>query len=98
MLGDYQLPRGYTTERRSGRTARLVKAQRRLYQQAGQVEIQWAPGHRGEPLNEGADALARLARRYVKGGSGLTKVDCKIRAEGLAEAFATESARQRNIA
>jgi broad specificity phosphatase PhoE len=32
----------------------------------------WAKGHRGEPLNEGADALARLASRYATGTSELT--------------------------
>jgi hypothetical protein len=44
----------------------------------------------GEPLNEGADALARLASRYVLGRSGLDADEYRRRAEDLAQAFSAE--------
>lgn len=88
MDGQEILPEGYSTERAAGKQAGLVVAQRRLHRNPARLDIRWAPGHRGEPLNEGADALARLASRYVKGDSGLTPGEYRERAQGLADAFA----------
>jgi hypothetical protein len=50
----------------------------------------WAKGHQGEPLNEGADALARLASRYAAGTSELTNAEYHRRAADLAKSFAAE--------
>ncbi len=89
MDGDTVLPSGYTTERANG-SAGLVVAQRQIFDQRDRLEIQWVPGHQGNALNEGADALARLASRFTAGGSGLTHDEYKSRAEGIAAAFAAE--------
>lgn len=87
--GDTVLPAGYTTKRSNGR-AGLVVAQRQIFAQRDRLEICWTPGHRGNPLNEGADALARLASRFTAGRSGLTYDEYKARAKGIGEAFAAE--------
>lgn len=90
MDGQEILPEGYRTDRATGRQAGLVIAQCRLHRNTARLDIRWARGHRGEPLNEGADALARLASRYVKGDSGLTPAQYRERAQGLADAFAAD--------
>lgn len=89
MDGHEVLPEGYRAERADGRTAGLVLAQRRLHQNRARLDIRWTRSHRGEPLNEGADALARLASRYIKGNSELSPPQYEQRAGGLADAFAT---------
>ena len=90
MAGHEVLPRGYTTERANGEEAGLVVIRRLIRENRDRISLVWAPGHRGEPLNEGADALSRLASRYAAGGSGLTGDEYRHRAAGIAEAFATE--------
>ena len=52
-------------------------------------------GHCGDPLNEGADALARLASRYARGDDDLTPKEYDRRAAGLAASFAAEFAGRR---
>jgi broad specificity phosphatase PhoE len=52
-----------------------VTAQRLIYAQRDRLTSVWAKGHRGEPLNEGVDAFARLASRYATGTSELTKAE-----------------------
>lgn len=47
--------------------------------------ISWTKGHAGHPLNEGADALARLASRTLI--DGLSKARATDRAVGIAAAF-----------
>lgn len=59
----------------------------------GRLTVRWVKGHCGHPLNEGADALARLASRYAQGDSGLSVAEYKYRAEGLAVSFAEEFGR-----
>jgi ribonuclease HI len=49
-----------------------VTAQRLIYAQRDRLTSVWAKGRRGEPLNEGVDAFARLASRYATGTSELT--------------------------
>lgn len=90
MAGQQILPEGYSTQRGSGKLAGLVVAQRRLHRNASRLDIRWTRSHQGEPLNEGADALARLASRYIRGNSGLSAADYRRRAKGLADAFAAE--------
>ena len=90
MRGDTVLPDGYSTERDGGATAGLVTARNRIHFHRDRITISWVPGHRGEPLNEGADALARLGSRYSVGDSGLTPTEYRQRARGLADGFAQE--------
>lgn len=90
LAGHLDLPRGYTVDRPGGKEAGLVAVQRLVLECRDRLTATWTPGHRGEPLNEGADALARLASRYAAGRSGLTPAEYADRAAGLAEAFAAE--------
>lgn len=90
MAGQTNLPAGYTTARADGQPAGLVAAQRRLHAQQDRITLSWVKSHHGHPLNEGADALARLARRYAAGADDLTAAEYQRRAAGLAEAFAAE--------
>ncbi|OBI04210.1 hypothetical protein A5715_05705 [Mycolicibacter heraklionensis] len=88
--GSTILPAGYTTERADGRTAGLVLAQRKIHTQRNRLSFSWVKSHQGHPLNEGADALARLASRYAAGAQDLTAAEYRRRAAGLATAFAEE--------
>ncbi len=90
MNGDQSLPTGYTTDRAGGKTAGLVNARLRIHLNRERLDIRWIRSHQGEPLNEGADALARLASRYARGDSGLSAACYSDRAGGLAKAFAAE--------
>ena len=94
MKGEKVLPEGYTTERANGATAGLVLARNRIHFNRDRISIHWVPGHQGEPLNEGADALARLGSRYAIGNSGLSRAEYHERASGLAEGFAQEFQRR----
>ena len=53
------------------------------------IDIGWVRGHAGDPLNEGADSLAKLARRAAEGTWGFTADDVPGRAREIADAFAT---------
>ncbi|SEH47272.1 Ribonuclease HI [Mycolicibacterium rutilum] len=94
--GDDVLPDGYSLIRESGKTPGLVTAQRMIYAERDRIHPVWVKAHTGEPLNEGADALARLASRYVLGDSGLDSAEYRRRAEDLAETFAAEFTRRRS--
>lgn len=95
MAGDDTLPEGYSAYRQSGKTPGLVRAQRLLREERARITVMWTKGHRGEPLNEGADALARLASRYALGDSGLDGAEYHRRAKDLAETFSREFSRDR---
>jgi ribonuclease HI len=97
MNGDDVLPPGYTTERANGKPGGLVAARQLIYQQRNRITAVWVKGHQGEALNEGADALARLARRYAAGPCDLTPAEYHRRAEGLAEAFSKEFRRLQEV-
>ncbi|MEZ0339888.1 ribonuclease HI [Mycobacterium sp. pV006] len=90
MAGEDVLPDGYAVYRESGKTPGLVRAQRMIHEERDRIKAVWVKGHRGEPLNEGADALARLASRYAVGDSGLTGAEYHHRAEDLARTFSRE--------
>lgn len=68
----------------------LVIGQQMMYAERERLTLVWARGHQGEPLNEGADALARLARRRAAHPNDLTPDEYEQRAFNLAEAFAGE--------
>lgn len=95
IAGEDVLPQGYLTYRESGKTPGLVRAQRIIHEDRDRITPVWMQGHRGEPLNEGADALARLASRYALGDSGLDGDEYHRRAQDLAETFAREFNRAR---
>lgn len=65
--GGERMPTGYTLDRTSGRTALLLQLAHKLRNSADRVRIEWVRGHSGHPLNEGADALAKMARAWATG-------------------------------
>ena len=82
--GDTAMPVEYPSD------GPLHAVRRQIYADRDRVDVRWAPGHRGEPLNEGADALARLASRHRRGDHGLTVDEYRRRAAGIANGFASE--------
>jgi ribonuclease HI len=61
------MPGGYNTERAGGRESTLGKLARRAKDHPDRITLRWVPGHSGHPLNEGADALAKMARAWAVG-------------------------------
>lgn len=94
MAGDDVLPEGYAVYRESGKTPGLVRARQMIFEERERITPVWVKGHRGEPLNEGADALARLASRYALGDSALDGAEYHHRAQDLAETFSREFTKQ----
>ncbi|WP_293017710.1 ribonuclease H family protein [Mycolicibacterium sp.] len=85
--GDFVLPAEYpVVEPTSDRS--LIAMRRRIHAERGRITLRWVPGHCGEPLNEGADALARLASRYRRGDRDLNDDEYSRRAAGIAKGFA----------
>lgn len=83
--GDTSMPVDYPAD------GPLHVARRQIHADRERIDVRWAPGHRGEPLNEGADALARLASRHRRGDHDLRDDDeYRRRAAGIAEGFASE--------
>ena len=72
----------------------LAQMREVIHDSRDRLEFRWVRGHSGDPLNEGADALARLASRYVRGDSGLTVEEYAQRGKGLAVSFAEEFGRR----
>ena len=97
MRGGDRLPAGYSAThytaavRRSG----LLWMQQQVLREAHRIDICWVQGHVGDALNEGADSLAKLARRAAEGTWGYAADDVPDRAKAIAEAFATD---QRQLA
>lgn len=89
MKGSDVMPAGYDCERNGYEEPRLVSARRRAHRLRDRVELQWVRAHNGDLLNEGADALARLASRYVRGDSMLSACEYQRRAGELAKGFAS---------
>jgi len=70
--------------------AGLISFRQVMYANRHRLAVRWARGHQGEALNEGADALARLARRRVATPGDLAPGEYQRRAAGIAEAFSQE--------
>jgi ribonuclease HI len=66
-----------------------------IHSNRDRLSCRWVRAHQGDLLNEGADALARLASRYVRGDNDLTEHEFNRRAAGLAEGFTEEFLRCR---
>ncbi len=58
-------PSGYNPERAGGRESTLGRLARRALEDGDAITVDWVPGHTGHPLNEAADALARMARTWT---------------------------------
>jgi ribonuclease HI len=87
--GEPTIPANYPAEE-TDRDHGLHAARRRIYVERDRIELRWVPGHSGDPLNEGADALARLGSRFRRGDADLTDDEYHRRAAGIAQAFAAE--------
>lgn len=62
------MPGGYdNAARASGRESTFDRLARRVREAGGRLAVEWVPGHSGHPLNEGADALAKMARAWATG-------------------------------
>lgn len=88
-LGDEVMPAEYPTKD-PGAKRNLYDLQRRIYAERRRIELRWVRGHCGEPLNEGADALARLGSRFRRGDQDLDEDEYRRRAAGIAKGFAAE--------
>jgi ribonuclease HI len=88
MAGGDRLPDGYVATHHTAREpGGLLWMQEQVNKEAPRLDIGWVRGHAGDPLNEGADALAKLARRAAEGTWGFTAADVPRRAQGIADAF-----------
>lgn len=86
---DFVLPVGYP-DTNCATVWNLAWIQRRIFAERKRITLQWVPGHHGEPLNEGADALARLGSRYQRGDRDLDEIEYRRRAAGIAKGFAAQ--------
>ncbi|WP_457188649.1 RNase H family protein [Nocardioides sp. P5_E3] len=90
MGGGDRVPDGYVaTHHTAVKRGGLLWMQEQVRTQAPRLDIGWVRGHAGDPLNEGADSLAKLARRAAEGTWGFTAADVPQRAREIAGAFTT---------
>lgn len=94
--GTAVMPAGYPVEESGGEHC-LNAARRRIHIERDRIEVRWVPAHRGEPLNEGADALARLGSRYRRGDLDLDGTEYHRRAAGIAQSFAAAFRRAEGV-
>lgn len=91
MRGGGRLPQGYAaTHHAATRRGGLVWMQEQVRTHRHRIDISWVRGHVGDSLNEGADSLAKLARRAAEGTWGFTTHDVDHRAQAIADVFATD--------
>jgi ribonuclease HI len=96
MRGSDRMPHWYAaTHYTAARKGGLIWMREQVRREAHRIDITWVQAHAGDALNEGADSLAKLARRAAEGTWGFTTDDVPGRAKAVAEAFATE---QRQVA
>lgn len=87
-LGGDRAPDGYVaTHHTAVKRGGLLWMQEQVRKEAPRLDIGWVRGHAGDPLNEGADSLAKLARRGAEGTWGFTAADVPRRAREIAAAF-----------
>lgn len=87
--GGDRLPGGYVaTHHTAVKRGGLLWMQEQIRREAPRLHIGWVRGHAGDPLNEGADSLAKLARRGAEGTWGFTAEDVPQRAREIADTFA----------
>ena len=92
--GADRLPFGYVaTHHAATKKGGLIWMQEQVRREAYRIEFGWVRGHVGDSLNEGADSLAKLARRATEGTWGFTPADVPTRAQSIAEVFATDHRR-----
>ena len=92
--GADRLPVGYVaTHHTASKKGGLIWMQEQVRREAHRIEFGWVRGHVGDSLNEGADSLAKLARRATEGTWGFTPADVPTRAQSIAEVFATDHRR-----
>lgn len=60
------MPGGYNMERSGGRLSTLARLARTIRENP-EISWEWVRGHAGHPLNEGADALAKISRAWAVG-------------------------------
>lgn len=90
--GSDRMPVGYlATHHTATAKGGLRWIQEQVRREAGRIDISWVRGHAGDPLNEGADSLAKLARRAAEGTWGVTPSDVPDRAASIAQVFATQN-------
>ncbi|MGA5537815.1 RNase H family protein [Mycolicibacterium nivoides] len=94
--GEPAMPADYPAEE-PDREHCLHAARRRIYVERDRIELRWVHGHPGDPLNEGADGLARLGSRYRRGDADLDEDEYHRRAAGIAQAFAAEFRRVTSV-
>ncbi|WP_198041513.1 ribonuclease HI [Micromonospora chokoriensis] len=65
--GSEQMPPGYTLDRAGGRKSTILQLAHLVAENADRISVEKVRGHTGHPLNEGADALAKIARAWATG-------------------------------
>lgn len=88
ILGGDRLSDGYVaTHHTAAKLGGLVWVQEQVREEGPRLDTGWVRGHAGDPLSEGADSLAKLARRAAEGTWGFAASDVPRRAREIADAF-----------
>lgn len=88
--GRDRVPAGYTANTHtSAAKGGVAWMQQVIRGNAHRFELEWVRGHAGDPLNEGADSLAKLARRRLEPLWGITAQEVPSRAASIATTFAS---------
>lgn len=94
VAGEDRLPPGYdVSHHEASAKGGLLHIREQVRREAHRIDLRWVRGHVGDPLNEGADSLAKLARRHADGSWGLTDEEIPARAASIAAAFTREPRR-----